>query len=64
MSDVQPSNRRVGEALESLEQVIASRKGGDAGRSYTALLLAGGAALFLWSFRVARVHGKLLQTGE
>ena len=29
-----------------------------------ALLLAGGAALFLWSFRVARVHGKLLQTGE
>jgi phosphoribosyl-ATP pyrophosphohydrolase/phosphoribosyl-AMP cyclohydrolase len=28
--------------LESLEQVIAARKGGDASRSYTAKLLAGG----------------------
>jgi phosphoribosyl-ATP pyrophosphohydrolase/phosphoribosyl-AMP cyclohydrolase len=42
VSDSQPSNRRVGDVLESLEQVIASRKGGDAGRSYTARLLAGG----------------------
>ena len=42
VSDRQPSNRRVGEVLESLEQVIASRKGGDSDRSYTARLLAGG----------------------
>ena len=30
--------------LEALEQVIAARKGGDPDRSYTARLLAGGAA--------------------
>ena len=34
--------RRFGEALESLERVVASRKGGDADRSYTSRLLAGG----------------------
>jgi phosphoribosyl-ATP pyrophosphohydrolase len=44
VSDNQPSNDRVGEVLESLEQVIASRKGGDVDRSYTARLLAGGVA--------------------
>ena len=44
VSDVQPLNRRVGEVLESLEQVIAARKGGDPERSYTARLLAGGVA--------------------
>lgn len=37
--------RRLGEVLESLEGVIASRKGGDPERSYTSRLLAGGAAL-------------------
>lgn len=31
--------------LASLEQVIAARKGGDASRSYTARLLAGGVAM-------------------
>jgi len=44
VSDGRPSNRRVGEVLESLEQVIASRRGGDPTRSYTARLLAGGPA--------------------
>ena len=44
MSDVQPSNRPLGKVLEALEQVIAARKGGDPDRSYTARLLAGGAA--------------------
>lgn len=34
--------RRLGEVLESLEGVIASRKGGDPDRSYTSRLLAGG----------------------
>jgi phosphoribosyl-ATP pyrophosphohydrolase len=45
VSDVQPSNRHLGEVLESLEQVIATRKGTDPQRSYTARLLAGGASL-------------------
>lgn len=36
--------RRLGEVLESLEGVIASRKGGDPDRSYTSRLLAGGVA--------------------
>ncbi len=44
MADSQASKRQVGEVLEALEQVIAARKGGDASRSYTAKLLAGGAA--------------------
>lgn len=34
--------RRYGESLEALERVIASRKGGDADRSYTSRLLTGG----------------------
>lgn len=34
--------RRLGDVLESLEGVIASRKGGDPQRSYTSRLLAGG----------------------
>lgn len=34
--------RRLGDVLESLEGVIASRKGGDPHRSYTSRLLAGG----------------------
>lgn len=34
--------RRSGDVLESLEGVIASRKGGDPDRSYTSRLLAGG----------------------
>ncbi len=42
MADSQASKRQVGEILEALEQVIAARKGGDASRSYTAKLLAGG----------------------
>jgi phosphoribosyl-ATP pyrophosphohydrolase len=37
--------RRSGEVLESLEGVIASRKGGDPDRSYTSRLLAGGVPL-------------------
>lgn len=44
VADSQASKRQVGEALEALEQVIAARKGGDASRSYTAKLLAGGPA--------------------
>lgn len=36
--------RRLGEVLESLEGVIAARKGGDPARSYTSRLLAGGVA--------------------
>ena len=36
--------RRLGEVLESLEGVIASRQGGDPARSYTSRLLAGGVA--------------------
>jgi phosphoribosyl-ATP pyrophosphohydrolase len=42
--DSQASQRRTGEVLEALQQVIAGRKGGDPDRSYTARLLAGGAA--------------------
>ena len=42
--DSQTSQRRTGEVLEALERVIAGRKGGDTGRSYTARLLAGGPA--------------------
>ena len=42
--DSQTSQRRMGEVLEALERVIAGRKGGDADRSYTARLLAGGPA--------------------
>jgi hypothetical protein len=59
VSDVQPSNRRVGEVLESLELVIASRKGGDAGRSYTARLLAGGVAAA--GAKVTEEAGELVQ---
>jgi phosphoribosyl-ATP pyrophosphohydrolase len=59
VSDVQPSSRRVGEALESLEQVIASRKGSDAGRSYTARLLAGGVAAA--GVKVTEEAGELVQ---
>jgi len=44
VADSQTSKQRVGEVLETLERVIAARKGGDAGRSYTAALLAGGPA--------------------
>lgn len=44
VADSQASKRQVGEILEALEQVIAARKGGDASRSYTAKLLAGGPA--------------------
>lgn len=44
MVDSQTSQRRTGEVLEALERVIAGRKGGDASRSYTARLLAGGPA--------------------
>lgn len=44
MADSQASKRQVGAILEALEQVIASRKGGDSSRSYTAKLLAGGPA--------------------
>lgn len=44
VADSQASKRQVGEVLEVLEQVIAARKGGDASRSYTAKLLAGGPA--------------------
>jgi phosphoribosyl-ATP pyrophosphohydrolase len=36
--------RRLGEVVESLEGVIASRKRGDPDRSYTSRLLAGGVA--------------------
>ena len=42
MADFQASKRSVGEVLESLEHVIAARKGSDSDRSYTARLLAGG----------------------
>lgn len=44
--------RRYGESLEALERVIASRKGGDADRSYTSRLLAGG---------VAKIGGKVTE---
>ena len=44
VADSQASKRQVGEVLAALEQVIAARKGGDTGRSYTATLLAGGPA--------------------
>lgn len=44
MVDSQASKRQTGEVLEALQRVIAGRKGGDPGRSYTARLLAGGAA--------------------
>jgi phosphoribosyl-AMP cyclohydrolase / phosphoribosyl-ATP pyrophosphohydrolase len=59
VSDVQPSSRRVGEALESLEQVIASRKGSDPDRSYTARLLAGGVAAA--GAKVTEEAGELVQ---
>lgn len=39
------SDRRLGEVLAALEQVIAARKGSDASRSYTAKLLAGGVTM-------------------
>lgn len=45
--------------LESLEQVIASRKGGDADRSYTARLLAGGVAAA--GAKVIEEAGELVQ---
>ncbi len=59
VSDIQPSNERVGEVLESLEQVIASRKGSDADRSYTARLLAGGVAAA--GAKVTEEAGELVQ---
>jgi phosphoribosyl-ATP pyrophosphohydrolase len=42
--DSQTSQGQTGEVLGALERVIAERKGGDPGRSYTARLLAGGPA--------------------
>jgi phosphoribosyl-ATP pyrophosphohydrolase/phosphoribosyl-AMP cyclohydrolase len=42
VADSQTSKRSAGEVLEALERVIVARKGGDASRSYTARLLAGG----------------------
>jgi phosphoribosyl-ATP pyrophosphohydrolase len=42
VSDSESSSRRVGEVLEALEQVIASRRGDSPERSYTSRLLAGG----------------------
>jgi phosphoribosyl-ATP pyrophosphohydrolase len=59
VSDNQPSNERVGEVLESLEQVIASRKGSGADRSYTARLLAGGVAAA--GAKVTEEAGELVQ---
>lgn len=51
--------RRCGESLEALERVIASRKGGDADRSYTSRLLAGGVAKI--SEKVTEEAGELVQ---
>lgn len=51
--------RRFGEALESLERVVASRKGGDADRSYTSRLLAGGAPKI--GGKVTEEAGELVQ---
>lgn len=45
VSDSESSSRRVGEVLESLERVIASRRGDSPDRSYTSRLLAGGVCL-------------------
>jgi len=42
VSDPDSSSRRVGEVLEALEEVIASRRGDSPDRSYTSRLLAGG----------------------
>lgn len=42
VSDSESSSRRVGEVLEALERVIASRRGDSPDRSYTSRLLAGG----------------------
>jgi len=43
VSDSQPSQRRSGEVLEALEEVIASRRSEPPDRSYTSRLLASGA---------------------
>jgi phosphoribosyl-ATP pyrophosphohydrolase/phosphoribosyl-AMP cyclohydrolase len=59
VSDSEPSNERVGEVLESLEQVIASRKGSHPDRSYTARLLAGGVAAA--GAKVTEEAGELVQ---
>ena len=58
VSDVR-SSRRSGEVLESLERVIASRKGSDPDRSYTARLLAGGVAVA--GAKVAEESGELVR---
>jgi phosphoribosyl-ATP pyrophosphohydrolase len=50
--------RRLGDVLESLEGVIASRKGGDPDRSYTSRLLAGGVAAS--GAKVAEEAGELV----
>lgn len=52
VSDRQPSLRRCGEILETLEQVIVARKGESPDRSYTSRLLAGG---------VSKVGGKVTE---
>lgn len=51
--------RRFGEALESLERVVALRKGGDANRSYTSRLLAGGVPTI--GGKVTEEAGELVQ---
>lgn len=62
MVDSQASQRRTGEVLEALERVIAGRKGGDPGRSYTARLLAGGPALA--GAKVTEEAGELVQAAD
>ena len=46
------ARQRAAAVKEALEQVIAARKGGDASRSYTAKLLAGGAVALASAERV------------
>jgi phosphoribosyl-ATP pyrophosphohydrolase len=55
VSDSESSSRRVGEVLEALEQVIASRRGDSPERSYTSRLLAGG---------VTKVGAKVTEEAE
>lgn len=59
MSDPDSSSRRVGEVLEALEEVIASRRGESPDRSYTSRLLAGGVSLA--GAKVAEEAGELVQ---
>ncbi|MDA1041300.1 MAG: phosphoribosyl-ATP diphosphatase [Planctomycetota bacterium] len=54
--------RRLGEVLESLEGVIASRKGGEPDRSYTSRLLAGGVAAS--GAKVTEEAGELVAAAE